>query len=157
MTKIKNIPIFKKRILIEGSVIFLMGPLGTFFSRLTSFLEENDIKTFKISFPLHEYGFKKSSRLTYSDDIYKFKEFLEKIIIKEDIKHIFMYGNVLIPHKQALKLCEELNRKGHIINSHIFELGYLRPNFVTLEDKGVNYSSRFIANRDFYEKQLFSS
>ncbi len=153
MTKKKNIPIFKKKISIEGSVIFLMGPIGTFFSRVASFLEKNDIKTFKISFPLYEYGFKKSSRLTYSEDIYQFKEFLEKIIIKENIKHIFMYGNVLIPHKQALKLCEELNRKGHVINSHIFELGYLRPNFVTLEDKGVNYDSGFLFDRNFYEKQ----
>ncbi len=153
MKKIKNIPIFKKKILIEGSVIFLMGPIGTFFARLASFLEENDVKTFKVSFPLHEYGFKKSSRLWYSDDIYKFKEYLEKIIIKENIKHIFMYGNVLIPHKLALKLCDELNRKGYIINSHIFELGYLRPNFVTLENKGVNYDSSFINKSNFYEKQ----
>ena len=103
--------------------------------------------------PVTEYGFKKSSRLCYSDDIYKFKGYLEQIIIKENIKHIFMYGNVLIPHKQALKLCEELNQKGYIINSHIFELGYLRPNFVTLENKGVNYDSGFINNRSFYEKQ----
>ena len=32
--------------------------------------------------------------------------------IKKNIKHIFMYGNVLIPHKQALSLCNELGKKG---------------------------------------------
>ena len=80
MKKQKNRPIFKKKILIEGSVIFLVGPIGTFFSRLANYFEKNDIRTFKVDFPLHEYGFPKSSRLKYSDDIYRFKEFLEIII-----------------------------------------------------------------------------
>ena len=64
-----------------------------------------------------------------------------------------MYGNVLIPHKQALGLVEELKLEGININTHIFELGYLRPNFVTLENKGINFSSSFIKSREFYLKQ----
>ncbi len=154
MKKQLNSPEFKKKILIEGSVIFLVGPLGTFFSRLANFFESNNIKTYKISFPLYEYGFHKSTRLNYSSDINKFGEFLEELIIRKKIKHIFMYGNVLIPHKQALDICKKLSEKNYIVNSHIFELGYLRPNFVTLEDKGINYSSSFISNREFYEKQI---
>ena len=146
-------PIFKKKILIEGSVIFLVGPIGTFFSRLANYLERNNVKTYKISFPLYEYGFHKSRRINYSDDISRFKEFLEEVILKKNIKHIFMYGNVLIPHKQALNLCDELDKKGIIVNTHIFELGYLRPNFVTLENKGVNYESSFIRDYNFYKKQ----
>ena len=153
MKKQNNRPIFKKKILIEGPVIFLVGPIGTFFSRLANYFEKNNIKTYKVNFPLYEYGFPKSSRLNYSDDIYKFKEFLENIIIKNNIKHIFMYGNVLIPHRQAIAISEELEKKGIFVNTHIFELGYLRPNFVTIEDKGVNYSSSFILGSDFYGKQ----
>ena len=44
-------------------------------------------------------------------------------------------------------------KEDKIIKTHIFELGYLRPNFVTLENKGINYNSGFIKNRDFYLKQ----
>ena len=146
-------PIFKKKVFIEGSVLFLVGPIGTFFARLSNFLEKNNVKTYKVSFPLYEYGFSKKSKITYRDDISKFKDFLEEIIIKKKIKHIFMYGNVLIPHKQALTLCGELEKKGYLIKTHIFELGYLRPNFVTLEDKGVNYASSFLLNSNFYENQ----
>ena len=153
MKKKDKKPKLKKKILIEGSVLLLVGPIGTFFSRLANFLENNNVKTYKISFPLYEYGFSKKSRLNYDDDILKFKDFLERIIIQKKIKHIFMYGNVLIPHKQSINLCDELERKGYLVNTHIFELGYLRPNFVTLEDKGVNYNSSFILNSDFYNKQ----
>ena len=153
MKKQNKKPKFKKKILIEGPVLLLVGPLGTFFSRLANYLERNNIKTYKINFPLYEYGFSKSSKIYFSDDIYKFKEFLENIIIKNNIKHIFMYGNVLIPHRQAIDISEELEKKGIFVNTHIFELGYLRPNFVTIEDKGVNYSSSFILGSDFYGKQ----
>ena len=146
-------PIFREKVLIEGNCLFLVGPIGTFFARLSNFLEENDVKTFKISFPLYEYGFKKSRLIKYSKDIRFFKEFLKEIIVEKNIKHIFMYGNVLIPHKQALDLVKQLNKESKKIKTHIFELGYLRPNFVTLEREGINYDSGFIKNRDFYLKQ----
>ena len=84
-----------------------MGPIGTFFARLSNFLEENNVKTFKICFPLYEYGFPKSKLISYSQDIRFFKDFLRKLIIEKEIKHIFMYGNVLIPHRQALELADE--------------------------------------------------
>ena len=64
-----------------------------------------------------------------------------------------MYGNVLIPHRQALELADEFKDEDKSIKTHIFELGYLRPNFVTLENKGINYNSEFIKKRDFYLKQ----
>ena len=146
-------PFFRKKVLIEGNCLFLVGPIGTFFARLSRYLEDNNVRTFKILFPLHEYGFPQSRVIKYSKDINFLKKFLRRILIKHEIKHIFMYGNVLIPHKQALDLVKELNIEGKYIKTHIFELGYLRPNFVTLENKGINYNSSLIKSREFYLKQ----
>ncbi len=146
-------PFFRKKVLIEGNCLFLIGPIGTFFSRLSRYLEDNYVRTYKILFPLHEYGFSKSKIIKYDQDIAKFKKFLSKTIINYEIKHIFMYGNVLIPHKQALDLVKELNLEGISVKTHIFELGYLRPNFVTLENEGINYNSSLIRSREFYLKQ----
>ena len=145
-------PFFRKKVLIEGNCLFLMGPIGTFFARLSNYLEDNNVRTYKILFPFYEYGFPKSKIIKYNQDIKNFKKFLSKLINYE-IKHIFMYGNVLIPHKQALDLVKELNIEGKNINTHIFELGYLRPNFVTLENEGINYNSGLIKSREFYLKQ----
>ena len=146
-------PFFKKKVLIEGNCLFLMGPIGTFFARLSNYLEENNVRTYKILFPLHEYGFNQSRIIKYDQNINYFKKFLSKTLINYEIKHIFMYGNVLIPHKQALDLVKELKTEGKNINTHIFELGYLRPNFVTLENEGINYNSSLIKSRQFYLKQ----
>ena len=153
MNSYNKVPIFRNKLTIQGPCLFLIGPIGTFFARLSNFLEKNDVRTYKILFPLHEYGFPKSRIIKYSDKVDFFKDFLRAIIIKHDIKHIFMYGNVIIPHRQALELVSEFSKRGEIIQTHIFELGYLRPNFVTLESSGVNYKSKFILNKEFYSKQ----
>ncbi len=146
-------PLFIKKVEIEGNCLFLVGPIGTFFARLSCYLEDNNIRTYKILFPLHEYGFPKSRLIKFRQDIYLFKNYLKKIIIDKQIKHIFMYGNVLIPHKQALELVDELKKEDIHLKTHIFELGYLRPNFVTLENKGINFTSEYIKSREFYLKQ----
>jgi capsular polysaccharide export protein len=153
MNSDKNFPIFKNKIKIQGNCLFLIGPIGTFFARLSNFLEKNNVQTYKILFPLYEYGFPKSRLIKFHQDIYLFKNYLKKILIEKEIKHIFMYGNVLIPHREALALVEELKKEEIHVKTHIFELGYLRPNFVTLEDKGINYSSGLIKSREFYLKQ----
>jgi len=146
-------PLFRKKVLIKGNCLFLVGPIGTFFARLSSYLEDNNVRTYKIIFPLHEYGFPKSRIIKYEQEIVGFKNFLKNTIVNYEIKHVFMYGNVLIPHKQALDLVKELDKEGINIKTHIFELGYLRPNFVTLENEGINYNSGLIKSRGFYLKQ----
>ena len=60
-------PYFRNKILIEGNCLFLMGPIGTFFARLSNYLEKNNIRTYKISFPLYEYGFPKSRLINYRE------------------------------------------------------------------------------------------
>ena len=84
-------------------------------------LEENNVKTYKISFPLYEYGFPKSRLIKFHQDIYLFKKFLRKIL-KKKIKHIFMYGNVFIPHRESLDLVKELKKEDN----------KLRPIFLNL-------------------------
>ena len=69
-----NRPCFKNKIEITGNCLFLVGPIGTFFARVSNYLELNNFKTFKILFPLHEYGFKKSSLIKYDEDIYYFNQ-----------------------------------------------------------------------------------
>ena len=58
----------------------------------------------------------------------------------------------LFPHREALSLVED-TKKEDIQSHHIFELGYLRPNFVTLENKGINYNSSLLKSREFYLEQ----
>ena len=71
-------PYFRRKIVIEGNCLFLVGPIGTFFARLSNYLEENNVRTYKISFPLYEYGFPHSRLIKFDQDIQLFKEHLKK-------------------------------------------------------------------------------
>ena len=138
---------------VRGPTLLLFGPIGTFFSRLASHLKNQGIETYKIAFPLHEFGFQLKNRIHFQGSCKEdFRPFLKELIIKKGIKHIFMYGDFIIPHKIAIEVGKELRAQGIAVETWIFELGYLRPEFVTLEPNRVNCDSNLNQSRDFYQQ-----
>ena len=128
-----------------------MGPLGIFFSRFARYLESQSVEVYKISFPLHEFGFSRRQRISFDGDIQAdFYDFLRKAVLEKEIRHIFMYGDFIDPHKIAIRLCAELRGNGFSVDSWVFELGYLRPNYITLEPNRVNCRSNLNQPASFY-------
>jgi capsular polysaccharide export protein len=129
---------------IDGPVLLLMGPLGSFFARVAAHLEKRGVPVWKVSFPLHEYGFPPHMRLPYNGTMAEFRSFLRKEIETRDIRHLFMYGDFIDPHRIAIELVRELNSQRPAaakIDAWVFELGYVRPNYVSLERERVNARS----------------
>ena len=122
---------------INGPVLLLFGPLGLFFARLSRHLEAQGMPVYKLSLPLHEFGFRRQQRLPYSRPPEAFPATLAAWIERYGIRHVFMYGDYISLHRLALG---EL-RNHHQVTVGVFELGYCRPNFLTLETSGVNARS----------------
>ncbi len=143
-----------KEVAIEGPVLMLMGPLGTFFARLANHLESRGASITKLSFPLHEFGFPGHQRVVYGGPMDDFKPFLRALILERGIRHLFMYGDFIDPHRLAIELVREMNAKQALpdaIESWVFELGYVRPNYVSLELERVNARSNLNRPVDFYQ------
>ena len=144
-----------REVSIEGPVLLLMGPIGSFFSRFAMHLERRGVPVWKLSLPLHEYGFRHDQRLAYSESMADFEGFLSKIIEQKKIRHIFMYGDFIDPHRIAIELAQKLNRHlpaNQQIDSWVFELGYIRPNYVSLEKERVNARSSLNRPASFYRE-----
>lgn len=139
-----------QRINLDGPVLLLMGYIGTFFARVAHHLENQGVEVYKISFPLHEFGFPIHQRLHYSGPMSEFRPFLANEIQRLGIRHIFMVTQIQIPHQIAIDLCTDLRKQGYKIESHIFDLGYLRPNYITHEKNGVNHLSALNQSELFY-------
>lgn len=138
---------------VRGPALLLFGPIGTFFSRLADHLQNQGIETYKVAFPLHEFGFQHRNRILFQGSCkHDFRQFLKELIIKKGIEHVFMYGDFIIPHKIAIEVGEELREQGVAVETWIFELGYLRPNYITLEPNRVNCNSNLNQSRDFYQQ-----
>ena len=130
-----------------------MGPIGTFFTRVAKHLESQGVQVYKLSLPLREPGFRNDQKIRFAGDFnLQFKDFLATVIEEKQIRHIFMYGDFIWPHRIAIELTRERNNKGHQLESWVFELGYLRPNYVTLEPNRVNCRSNLNQPASFYRE-----
>lgn len=130
---------------IDGPVLLLMGPIGLFFARFCNYLRGCGIPVTKVSFPLHEFGFPRDVRVPFRGPMEEWRPFLRQLLAERGIRHIFMYGDFIIPHRIAI---EEAQRAG--IEAWVFELGYIRPNYVSLERDRVNARSNLNQPVEFY-------
>lgn len=130
---------------IDGPVLLLMGPIGLFFARFCDYLRSCGIPVTKVMFPLREFGFPASVRVPYSGSMDEWRPFLRRLLKDKGIRHIFMYGDFIIPHRIAIQEAKEIG-----IEAWVFELGYLRPNYVTLERERVNSRSNLNQPVEFY-------
>jgi capsule polysaccharide modification protein KpsS len=84
-----------------------------------------------------------------SDDfnrpISEWYSYLEKYILLNNISSIYVFGDCRSYHQIAKQVADYLN-----ISFYVFELGYIRPDYVTLEKAGVNDYSALPRNIDFY-------
>ncbi|MFN9621664.1 MAG: 1-acyl-sn-glycerol-3-phosphate acyltransferase [Cyanobacteriota bacterium] len=107
----------------------------------------------KVSFPLHEFGFAPHQRVPYDGDMDTFQSFLRTLILERGIRHLFMYGDFIDPHRLAIELVQTMNAEGVLpfqIEAWVFELGYIRPNYVSLELERVNARSNLNQPVSFY-------
>jgi capsular polysaccharide export protein len=138
---------------IQGPVLLLMGPLGSFFARLAAYLEARGVPVWKVSFPLHEFGFPAHQRLAYTAPMGEFRSFLLKEFESKGIRHLFMYGDFIDPHRIAIDLVRECNARrssDNQLEAWVFELGYVRPNYISLELERVNARSGLNRPVDYY-------
>jgi len=143
-----------RQIAIKGPVLFLMGPLGTFFARFANDLKKQGVPITKVMFPLYEFGFNKHQCLSYRGCMEAYPAFLQQILLEKGIHHVFMYGDFIDPHRLAIDVINVLNgrpEREFDIDAWVFELGYIRPNFITLERERVNARSSLNLPASFYD------
>ncbi len=119
--------------------LLLQGPIGYFFSNLM----EQFIKGGAIP---HKINFNGGDRyFTYRNlkNVYDFKgqmndfgSFLKLFILEKNIDGIVLFGDCRPLHKVAILVAKELG-----VQTFVFEEGYIRPNYITLEINGVNANS----------------
>lgn len=122
------------RRLPSGSFLFLQGPASLFFSRLGQALRARGHQVWRINFNGGDRAFWRLPGATdYLGHEADFKTFLARYLDKQPITDIVLLNDCRPLHEQALDVAKARN-----IATHIFEEGYIRPNWITLEHSGVN-------------------
>lgn len=125
---------------MRRDVLLLQGPIGPFFSRLSTELHDRGFNVHKVNLNGGDKLFyKQSGAIDYAGDLRHWDAFLERLIVNKNIGRIYLFGDCRIYHKIAREVAQRND-----VRVFVFEEGYIRPNFITLEEDGVNGHSAMV-------------
>jgi capsular polysaccharide export protein len=134
--ELSNLPVYKNALLLQG-------PVGPFFLKLARFLSRRGTSVHKINFNAGDEYFyppEQPNTVLYDFTPRYWPKYLERYIVQKQIGAIFIFGDCRPIHKNVKSLCESYG-----IDLWVFEEGYYRPNFFTLEYFGVNANSKIFS------------
>lgn len=135
-----------KENVFSKNVLLLQGPMGIFFNSLRKELIENNCNVYQIAFNYGDRFFcnDKKNLIDFNLDVSEFSCFFTKIILEKKIDVIFLFGDSRKYHKIARNIINKSFKDK--IKLYVFEEGYIRPNYITLEENGVNANSSKLEN-----------
>lgn len=129
-------------------VLLLQGPLGPFFRRLGRDLEESGARVSKINFNGGDWLFYPRRSVSYRGRMEDWPNYLAQFLAEQKIDVVLMYGDCRPVHRCVREQAERLG-----VEVGVFEAGYVRPNYITLERSGINDYSSLPRSAYFYQKQ----
>lgn len=122
------------------SILFLQGPVGPFFSRIARDFTQRGFTVHKINFNGGDRIFYRGANaVDYEGSPEEWTEYLKTFVDKNAVSRIYVFGDCRFYHCEAKKIAESSG-----IGFYVFEEGYVRPNFITLESGGVNGYSQLM-------------
>lgn len=131
---------------MKRSFLFLQGVSSPFFPRLADQLRADGHRVFKINFnagDLAYWGLRQS--WNYRGELSGLTDFLDDKYRRFAITDQVLFGDRRPVHRAAVDRAAALG-----VRTHVFEEGYLRPHWVTLEREGVNGHSLLPRDPDWF-------
>lgn len=120
--------------IVRREFLFLQGLAGPFFSRLGERLALDGHGVHRINF---NGGDKLYWQLPHACDyrggLTRWPGFLERQLLRRNVTDLVLFGDCRPLHSAAIEVARAMG-----VQVHVFEEGYIRPDFVTVELGGVN-------------------
>lgn len=128
------------------SFLLLQGPCTAFFRRLAQHLINQGHRVHVVNFNAGDYAFRLGlPSHNFRGKLSELPEFLADIWRRHGITDQLMFGDRRAVHRHAIE-----HAASHGIRTHVFEEGYLRPHWITLERDGVNGHSLLPRNPEWF-------
>jgi len=123
----------------QRSFLFLQGVNTPFFAKLSDQLVRNGHRVFRVNFNGGDTVYwGRRAAWAFRDKLESLPNFLSEKISACSATDILLFGDRRPIHQPAIEIA-----KREDIRIHVFEEGYFRPYWVTLERNGVNANSLF--------------
>lgn len=118
-------------------VLLLQGPNGPFFARLRDYLSGRGSYVVKVNFNGGDDFFYRSGDIVrFTDPMVLWEATLRRLLVERHIEAIVVFGSSRRQHRIAARVAESIG-----MPFWVFEEGYVRPDYITLEEGGVNADS----------------
>lgn len=127
-------------------VMLLQGLMGPFFRRLGKGLREAGHEVFKVNFNGGDrayWGLPKG--IDYKGTLADWPATFSGLLTTHRITDVILFGDCRDHHSGAMEICQ-----AHGVSVWVFEEGYVRPDWVTMENGGVNGHSKLSRNPQWY-------
>ena len=126
-------PLSKLAAMKGKRVLLLQGPLGPFFARFAEMLAAAGATVEKVNFNGGDWLFYPHAEHVFRAPTGEWPRYLEELLRRERYDLVFLFGDCRPIHRAAREVASRCG-----VEVGVFEEGYLRPNYVTLERGGVN-------------------
>jgi capsular polysaccharide export protein len=126
-------------------ILLLQGPLGPFFRRLARDLTAAGAEIFKVDFNGGDWLFSPPGAIAFRGAVDAWPAFFEQVLDECKIDMVLLFGDCRPLHRAAREIAVTRG-----IELGVFEEGYVRPDYITLERFGVNGHSRIPRSPVFY-------
>ncbi len=122
-----------------GPILFLQGPPSAFWSELADAMARSGADVLKINTsPAEALFWRRKGALRFSGDLNAWRRYFERFIDNVGVSRVFLYADRAPHHRVAIEICEAAG-----VPVTVFENGYLRPDWITVEAGGMGRFSRF--------------
>jgi capsule polysaccharide modification protein KpsS len=130
-------------------LLLLQGPAGPFFARVATQLRAAGASVSKVNFNGGEDLYYRGPEVVrFRGALEDWPAFFEQLVQERAIDGVVLFGDCRPVHRAAIECARRLS-----IEVFVFEEGYLRPDFVTLERDGVNGHSSIPRDPGYYASE----
>jgi len=126
-------------------ILLLQGPVGPFFHRLSQDLVQAGAQVFKVNFNGGDWLFYPDNAFNFRGKMKDWPGYFESLLGQLQVDVVILFGDCRAIHRTA----HEISLR-HGLEIGVFEEGYIRPDYITLEQFGVNGNSPLPRSPIFY-------
>jgi len=131
----------------DKNILLLQGPVGLFFKKVGNQFADKGANVYRIGFNAGDGFFASRKHYTaYRGRPEEWYTFILQFLKEHNIDKIFIFGDCRYYQNLAISASDTLG-----VEVFVFEEGYLRPHYITLEKHGVNDYSRLPRDPEFYK------
>ncbi len=131
--------------ILARSFLLLQGPPGPFYAMLAEGLRQEGHRCYRVNFNGGDWINWRGPALNYRGTLEAWPGVLADLLEHEQVTDIVLFGDCRPVHAVARRLARE-----RATTVHVFEEGYIRPDWVTLERGGVNGNSSLPKDPQIY-------